>query len=204
MSWTHGPDPSRLRRAPVQQRSAERLGRILDACAGLLDEAGYEALSTRAVAGRADVPIGSVYRFFGNKRAMADALAQRNLDRYAERISERLATVGHDDWRTAVDAALDEYLTMKRTVPGFALVDFAGPVQAPSEANHLLADRLADLLAGHLERSLDAGLRRCLLVGVEAADAVLRLAFRLRPEGDPELIAETRELLHAYLARALD
>ncbi|MDI3407268.1 TetR/AcrR family transcriptional regulator [Streptomyces cavernicola] len=203
MSWT--PEPkANLRRTPVQQRSAERLNRILDACAGLLDEVGYEALSTRSVAERADVPIGSVYRFFGNKRAMADALGQRNLDRYTERISGRLATVGHDDWRTAVDAGLEEYLAMKRVVPGFTLVDFAGPVQAPSEANHLLADRLADLLAGHLGRPLDAGLRRCLLVGVEAADAVLRLAFRVSPEGDPELIAETRELLHAYLARSLD
>lgn len=68
-----------------RRRSAERLTRILDACADLLDEAGYEALSTRAVALRAGVPIGSVYRFFGNKRAMADALAERNLDRFANR-----------------------------------------------------------------------------------------------------------------------
>ena len=59
----------------MQRRSAERLARILDACAELLDETGYEELSTRAVAVRAGVPIGSVYRFFGNKRALADALA---------------------------------------------------------------------------------------------------------------------------------
>ena len=84
------PQRPSLRRAPVQRRSAERLARILDACAELLDETGYEALSTRAVAGSAGVPIGSVYRFFGNKRAMADALAQRNLDAYAERVTERL------------------------------------------------------------------------------------------------------------------
>nr|MDT0523020.1 TetR/AcrR family transcriptional regulator [Streptomyces sp. DSM 41633] len=43
------PNPN-LRRAPVQQRSADRLARILDACAGLLDEIGYEQLSTRDVA----------------------------------------------------------------------------------------------------------------------------------------------------------
>ncbi|MGO4760328.1 TetR/AcrR family transcriptional regulator, partial [Streptomyces sp. 2MCAF27] len=83
-----------LRRAPVQRRSAERLGRILDACAELLDETGYEDLSTRAVAERAGVPIGSVYRFFSNKRAMAEALAHRNLDQYAARVTERLAKSG--------------------------------------------------------------------------------------------------------------
>lgn len=84
------PHATSLRRAPVQRRSAERLTRILDACADLLDEVGYDALSTRAVAQRAGVPIGSVYRFFGNKRAMADALAQRNLEHYADRVTHRL------------------------------------------------------------------------------------------------------------------
>lgn len=131
-----------LRRAPVQQRSAERLARILDACAELLDETGYEQLSTRAVAVRAEVPIGSVYRFFSNKRALADALALRNLDSYAERITSRLAVIPADDWRRAIDAVLDEYLAMKRSVPGFALVDFGAP--APDEdpaddANHRVA-----------------------------------------------------------------
>ncbi|MFF1628759.1 TetR/AcrR family transcriptional regulator, partial [Streptomyces sp. NPDC058272] len=112
------PHATSLRRAPVQRRSAERLTRILDACADLLDEVGYDALSTRAVAQRAGVPIGSVYRFFGNKRAMADALAQRNLERYAERVTERLQATDGGGWREAMDAVLDEYLAMKRTAPG--------------------------------------------------------------------------------------
>ncbi|MEU7035886.1 TetR/AcrR family transcriptional regulator [Streptomyces sp. NPDC046237] len=253
------PQPS-LRRTPVQQRSAERLARILDACAELLDETGYEQLSTRAVAARAGVPIGSVYRFFGNKRAMADALAHRNLDRYAERIGARLAAAGRADAYSAIDSVLDEYIAMKRTVPGFALVDFgvpapAGPAHAPAgqastdpaspaagdplagasggeategeaaegevpgieatggkatpaavppeDANHLVADRLCGLLATHLDRTADDALRRKVLVGVEAADALLRLAFRTAPSGDPALIAETRALLYAYLAPSL-
>ncbi|MFG2773415.1 TetR family transcriptional regulator [Streptomyces sp. NPDC048350] len=256
------PQPS-LRRTPVQQRSAERLARILDACAELLDETGYEQLSTRAVAARAGVPIGSVYRFFGNKRAMADALAHRNLDRYAERIGARLAAAGRVDAYSAIDSVLDEYIAMKRTVPGFALVDFGVPAPAPApapaagasggeviegeategeategeategdaaegdaaegeatgieatrgkatpaaippaDANHLVADRLCGLLATHLDRTADDALRRKVLVGVEAADALLQLAFRTAPSGDPALIAETRALLYAYLAPSL-
>jgi len=38
---------------------------------------------------------------------------------------------------------------------------------------------------------------------VQAADALLQLAFRSDPAGDPDLIAETRLLLQAYLARIL-
>ncbi|MEV3996601.1 TetR/AcrR family transcriptional regulator [Streptomyces halstedii] len=212
-----------LRRAPVQQRSAERLARILDAGAGLLDETGYEQLSTRAVADRAGVPIGSVYRFFPNKRALVDALAERNLDLYAERIAGRLDAVPEREWRAAIDAVLDEYLAMKRTVPGFTLVDFGPPAPAEGapDANLRVAGRLAALLAGHLGPALKEGggdggegrdtgdepdprLLRTLLVCVEAADALLQLAFRTEPSGDAALIAETRALLQAYLARTFD
>ncbi|MEH0543390.1 TetR/AcrR family transcriptional regulator [Streptomyces sp. B21-105] len=201
------PQATSLRRAPVQRRSAERLTRILDACADLLDEVGYDALSTRAVAERAGVPIGSVYRFFGNKRQMADALAQRNLERYSERVTERLRGARPGDWRTAMDAVLDEYLAMKRTAPGFSLVDFGNqiPVGARhAEPNHRVADRLAELLADHLAREPDDDLRRVFLIAVETADTLVHLAFRVDPEGDAKVIDETRELLRAYLARVLD
>lgn len=229
--------PPALRRTPVQQRSAERLARILDACAALLDETGYEQLSTRAVAARAGVPIGSVYRFFGNKRAMVAALAHRNLDEYAERISVRFAATPLLDAYGAIDGVLDEFIAMKRTVPGFALVDFGVPAAASGETaagggagsgepvadgageagavvedgvedgvedpNHLVADRLCALLATHLGRTADEVLRRKVLVGVETADALVRLAFRTDPEGDPALVDETRQLLYAYLAPSL-
>ncbi|MFJ9738687.1 TetR family transcriptional regulator [Streptomyces sp. NPDC101166] len=212
------PHATSLRRAPVQRRSAERLTRILDACADLLDEVGYDALSTRAVAQRAGVPIGSVYRFFGNKRQMADALALRNLERYAERVTERLkdARRGGDsrsgeagsrgDWRAAMDAVLDEYLAMKRTAPGFSLVDFGNqiPVGSRAEPNHRVADRLTDLLSDYLGREPDDDLRRIFLIAVETADTLVHLAFRMAPEGDEKIIEEARELLRAYLARALD
>ncbi|MEU3188497.1 TetR/AcrR family transcriptional regulator [Streptomyces sp. NPDC006923] len=206
-----------MRRAPVQRRSAERLARILDACAGLLDETGYERLSTRAVAARAGVPIGSVYRFFGDKRAMAEALARRNLDSYAERITHRFTALDPRDWRGAVDAVLDEYLAMKRTVPGFALIDFGaqflsgtrsrdalGPADEGADPNLRVAGLLTALLAAHLGRAPDATLHRTVLVAVEAADALLRLACRTDAAGDPGIVRETRELLRAYLARTLD
>ncbi|WP_328774371.1 TetR/AcrR family transcriptional regulator [Streptomyces sp. NBC_00286] len=202
------PQATSLRRAPVQRRSAERLTRILDACADLLDEVGYDALSTRAVAVRAGVPIGSVYRFFGNKRAMADALAQRNLDRYAERVTQRLeAAEGEGGWRTAMDAVLDEYLVMKRTAPGFALVDFGNQIPVgtrDAEPNTRVADRLTDMLSAYLGRDPDGDLRRTFLVAVEAADTLVQLAFRISPSGDERIIEETRELLRSYLARVLD
>lgn len=201
------PHAQPLRRVPVQQRSAERLARILDACAELLEETGYEDLSTRAVAHRAEVPIGSVYRFFPNKRAMAAALARRNLDAYAAGITARLAAPGAPlGWRCVMDVVVDEYLAMKRTVPGFALVEFTVPdPREPRRANYEVADRLRGLLTARLGLDTsDERLRTAFLVGVETADALLQLAFRTDPAGDPAIVAETKELLRAYLARYLD
>ncbi|KOG87716.1 TetR family transcriptional regulator, partial [Streptomyces varsoviensis] len=50
----------------------------------------------------------------------------------------------------------------------------------------------------------DDRLRVAFLVAVESADALLRLAFRLDPAGDPTIVSETKALLRAYLARTLD
>ncbi|BBA96464.1 putative TetR family transcriptional regulator [Actinacidiphila reveromycinica] len=199
-----GPESARgaLRRVPVQRRSAERLSRILDACARELDEVGYERLSTRAVAARAGVPIGSVYRFFSDKRAMADALGRRNLDEFLDRTAARLAGPGTGaDWRAAVDVLVDEYTAMKRTAPGFALVEFS----APGETNQDLADRLPELLGDRLTADpADPRLRLALTVAVEAADAALQLAFRTGQMGDSRVIAEVKVLVRAYLGTVLE
>jgi AcrR family transcriptional regulator len=191
-----------LRRAPVQRRSTERLERILDACARELDEGGYERLSTRAVAARAGVPIGSVYRFFCDKRAMTDALAHRNLEEFLARAAARLAAPrAGGDWRTAVDVLVEEYTAMKRTAPGFALVE----VGVPGETNHDLAERLPALLGTRLTADpADPRLRLALVIAVEAADAALQLAFRADPAGDPGVVAEAKTLVRAYLATVLD
>ncbi len=96
---------------------------------------------------------------------------------------------------------------MKRTAPGFALVDFGTqiPVGDPGAApNHRVADHLAALLSDHIGRAPDPALRRAFLVAVETADALIRLAFRVDPAGDEAIVGEARALLRAYLAGVLD
>ncbi|WP_188269220.1 MULTISPECIES: hypothetical protein [unclassified Streptomyces] len=71
------------------------------------------------------------------------------------------------------------------------------------DPNRMVAERICVLLAAHLDRPDDEELRRKILVGVETADALVRLAFRVDPVGDPALVDETRLLLYAYLAPSL-
>lgn len=95
---------------------------------------------------------------------------------------------------------------MKRTVPGFSLVDFGQQIRVgarPTGADSAVADRLADLVAARLGRGADVELRRAVLVAVEAADAVLQLAFRVADSGDEGIVAQARVMLRAYLSEVL-
>ncbi|MGI5287448.1 TetR family transcriptional regulator [Nonomuraea polychroma] len=204
-----------LRRRPAQRRSVERVERMLDECALLLDEVGYEALTTKEVARRAEVPIGTFYQFFRDKQGLVRALALRNLDAFLERITERIATADLGHWTDLVDLAIDEFVDMKRTTPGFAVMDFGEVLTAPGgpaipgtdraldrskDNNAIVADRLRALTVDVLDAPAGPGLDRALVVAVEATDAVLKLAFRVDPRGDATLIAECKQLVRRYLA----
>lgn len=204
-----------LRRRPAQRRSVARVERMLDECALLLDEVGYEALTTKEVARRAEVPIGTFYQFFHDKQGLVRALALRNLDAFLERITERLATADLGHWTDLVDLAIDEFVNMKRTTPGFAVMDFGEVLTAPGgpalpgtqraldgdkDNNAIVADRLRSLTLELLNAPAGPGLDRALVVAVEATDAVLKLAFRADPRGDAALIAECKQLVRRYLA----
>jgi AcrR family transcriptional regulator len=77
------PTPARARRtalAPQRRPGKERVAALLQAGAAVIAERGYEAATMAEIAARADAPIGSLYRFFPSKEALADALIQRYRD----------------------------------------------------------------------------------------------------------------------------
>ncbi|MBX6768018.1 MAG: TetR family transcriptional regulator [Actinomadura rubrobrunea] len=194
-----------LRRRPAQRRSAERVQRMLDACAEILDEDGYDGLTTTRIAQRADVAIGSVYQFFPDKRAVAQALALRNLDQFGERVSRRLAEGDFEHWSDTVGAIIEIFVDMHRTVPGFRVLRFGDVadvnlLDSDADNNSVVADRLRRMIVERFGVADTPELARALAISVEAGDAVLKMAFRRDPDGDPEIVAEAERLIHAYLA----
>ena len=55
------------RKQPVQQRAKQRVERILDATAELLEGIGFDSITTNLIAERAGVDVASVYQYFPNK-----------------------------------------------------------------------------------------------------------------------------------------
>ncbi|GAA2334316.1 TetR family transcriptional regulator [Saccharopolyspora halophila] len=178
---------------------------MLTATAELIDEVGYDGLTTTLIAERAGVAVGSLYQFFPDKRAVVQELALRNLERFVQTISERFETERHAHWWQAVDTVFDTYLAMYREVPAFSRLHFGDVVDLRlldpgRENNAVIAEKLTELIS--TEFDLDpADLLLPLTVAVEAADAVLHLAFRRDgPEGDRCMISEAKDLVRGYLS----
>lgn len=198
-----------LRRVPVQGRSVARVQRMLDACAALVDEIGYEALTTTLLAERAGVAIGSVYQFFPDKRAVVQALTLRNIEGYLDRLAQHLAATRFVHWWDAVDSGIDEYIAMHRSVPGFRTLHFGDVVDvhlldAERDNNAVIADHLAKLLVAQFAVADTERFGFTLAIAVEAADALIKLAFRRAPEGDDAVLTEAKALVREYLHRHVD
>jgi TetR/AcrR family transcriptional regulator, cholesterol catabolism regulator len=64
----------------------DRHRRILDATLALASKGGYEAVQMRAVAERADVALGTLYRYFPSKIHLLVSALAREFERYQERL----------------------------------------------------------------------------------------------------------------------
>lgn len=199
---------SPLRRAPVQERSAARVQRMLDACAEIVEEVGYEGLTTTLLAERAGVAIGSVYQFFPDKRAVVQALTQRNLDTYLDKLGSKLADGSFSHWQEIVAAAIDEYIEMHRSAPGFRVLHFGDVVDrhllAPDRDNDgVIARALGQVLVVHGNVEPGPRLDLAMLVAVTTGDALIKLAFRQDPDGDPTILSEAKLIIRDYLSRSM-
>lgn len=67
--------------APDPRRDVRE--RIVTAAAGLLHEHGADAVTTRAVAGRAGVQAPTIYRLFGDKDGLLDAVAEHAMTSFS-------------------------------------------------------------------------------------------------------------------------
>src|SRR5215467_11297203 len=81
--------PDRKTLAPQREVGRQRVSELMEAAADVIQERGYEAATMAEIAARANARIGSLYRFFPNKEAIADAL----MDQYTGVLTEEYATL---------------------------------------------------------------------------------------------------------------
>src|SRR3977135_4573683 len=102
MTHATAPRPSRRRQA----RAPRRAGALLDVASQEFAEVGFEAATTNAIAARAGMSPGSLYQFFPNKDAIAEALA----DRFVERLRDTHAVFGPEIEYLPLDELIDHVI----------------------------------------------------------------------------------------------
>lgn len=76
------------RKQPRQARSRATFDAIVEACARLLREGDYAAVTTNHIAARAGVSIGTLYEFFPSKEAIVATLTERRLASLVASVTE--------------------------------------------------------------------------------------------------------------------
>jgi AcrR family transcriptional regulator len=180
---------------------------MLEACATLIDEVGYDGVTTTLIAERAGVAVGSLYQFFPDKRAVVQALTLRNVDRFSQGITDRLEQATLEHWWDAVDTVFDVYVTMHREIPAFGRLHFGDVVDMRllddrRDNNAVISDKISELISGKFGIPMTE-VQLPIAIAVEAADAVMKMAFRKTPMGDQAILAEARALVRGYLSSRL-
>jgi AcrR family transcriptional regulator len=181
---------------PTQQRSRDRMEKILLAATDLIGEAGSDAMKMSELAKRSGISIGSLYQYFPDKRSIIAALAEKCHAEGSHCIAEALAGVtSMEAFRAAFDALIDEYYALFLAEPVMrdvwsgtqadkSLIDI--DIRNNRENAAIVTDALLRVQTG---LSRDEILPRAFLV-MSLGDATMRLAIAV-PADEGRVMVDT-------------
>ncbi len=177
------------RRVPQQVRSRDRVERILEVAGEIVVADGVEAVTTRAVASAAGLPVASLYQYFADKEAVLLALVERDVADLRAQLAEDIAAITTMSVQTLVEATMRAFVKVYHRRPAFVVIWFRGRTNVAvaeycREHNRRMARELFHVArsAGMVVEGSD-GLYAEL--AVEVADRVLQMAFEDSLTGDP-------------------
>ena len=193
-----------VRTEPTQRRSTQRLDALLDAAAEIVDEIGFERLTTQMVAERAGASIGTVYRYFPDRIAVLQGLRERAIDRFRAQVAARLAEGSPSGWWDVVERAIDVAASMYRSEPGFDVVH-AAPRDVAGDGEPEFAARVSRMLAAEFADIEDTPeLRFRLGVAIEIADSLIHRASTRSAQTAGRYVDEAKVLVREYLSELLE
>ncbi|KID27842.1 transcriptional regulator, TetR family [Prauserella sp. Am3] len=145
------------RRTPkVQARMESQRAAILDAAVELLATHGYGGCSVAAVAERAGVATGSVYRHFPSKGELVAELFRQLVTREVEAVEQASERPGSAAER--VIAVIDTFAARALKAPRLAYALLAEPVDPPVEAERIVFRRaFRDVVAARITEGVREG-----------------------------------------------
>ncbi|GLS23658.1 TetR family transcriptional regulator [Labrys miyagiensis] len=194
------------RRAPVQQRSRERMDKILAVASALIGSKGSDQLKMGEVAEQAGISIGSLYQYFPDKSAIIRSLAERYSLESRRCIEEALLPVTSlAGLEAAYGSLIDVYYALFKAEP--VMRDIWSGMQADKQlmALELAESRLCGLmLAQAMARAHDGKdpaiyAARAFMIW-QLGEAAMRLAISVdEKEGDAIVLAFRQMTLREIL-----
>jgi AcrR family transcriptional regulator len=186
------------------------LSPVLTAAAELLDEKGFEGLSTTAVAHRAKVSTATVYRDYPDKLAILRALIVHvTISRHDFLVSSFSRIADAPDWRAVLAETLRKAYYLRMKSPGGGATRRAlqySPDLWLWDEKHTeqLAEDCGKIIRKRKPSMTPATAKRIMLTGIAAAIALLDLACLLPARSAQGIVEECIAMSEAYLAPYLD
>src|SRR5581483_4091342 len=189
-----------LRNVPIQARSRARVQRVLDAADRVLIDDGPAAFTTTRVAQTAGIPVGSLYRYFPDKAAIVEALALLYCSDFEDLVAGVAETDERDPLADPAAAILEALAAGFRARPGFRALWYGGlrterVRDATRPTRTAIARSVERILATHWPDAHASDRASAAAMVVLTGDGLLREAFRVDPQGDAVLLAESKLML---------
>ncbi|MGO4338473.1 TetR family transcriptional regulator [Labrys sp. KB_33_2] len=188
------------RRAPVQQRSRERMDRILAVATAMIGARGSDQLKMGEVAEQAGISIGSLYQYFPDKSAIIRSLAERCSAESRRCIEDALTQVQSvAELETAYGSLIDIYYDIYRAEP--VMRDIWSGTQADKQLaalelaeSRICGGMLADAMARAHGAPDGASYAATAFLIWQLGEATMRLAVSVDEEEGAALVAAFRRM----------
>ncbi|MBU2513421.1 TetR/AcrR family transcriptional regulator [bacterium] len=199
------------RKQPSQDRSKEKVKRILEATIRLLEKSGVESITAIKVAKEAGVAVASFYQYFPNKSAVIYTLYQQFLGTVLERMDklekEKYLKITWPEFFLELSNHLLEIpcFSEKADEQLSRAMEFFPDLQ-PLETKHAnnVALRLAQYLKGYGCRWQETELLDLGLYLYRASNSLFSVSIGEKNDQQERFLSWSREVLMALVAKCFD
>jgi AcrR family transcriptional regulator len=193
------------RRARRQKRGVLRVEEILQAAGALFAEVGYDKVTTNTIAARAGISRGSLYQFFSDKEAIAQAFAADAIEHlhrvYDTLLSSEVMTL---PLQAFLDTFIDRIMAFNRNYPGYLALELGSTLSSSlalvlADLQQGLLARQDALLAAYWPHSTPEQRQLPILVSYRLFLALLPLALQGDGEQQKAIVHEMKVVLYRYL-----
>ena len=194
-------DASRsMRKAPRQRRSQVMVDVILQAAARVLAKSGWAKFNTNEVARIAGVSIGSLYQYFPNKLALAEAIRQQHLAAILQVLAG--AATEEDSLAIRVERLIEGIIAAHLINPSLHRVLLDEVPLSERSAHQEFEQQYAEFYWQFVVTTLSRDSARATVVAVvlaSAVEGVVHDAARRDQLGSDKIKLELQRLIMAYL-----